>query len=302
MKLTRLTNYLLTHRWQTYVITLLASFLPIVGLFSILLAALVTLRKSVIEGGILTLIACLPFVVAFGYLGNPMNLSVAISSYVLTWVFAVMLQRGASWSQILQVAALLGVLVISVVHLAYPDIATWWGTQLPQYYQQASTMINASLGQPAAPISDMQLEVANASKHYMTGITTVAILLNAILQLIAARWWEAVVFSPGMLRRELHQIRLSRLAGALFVVSIGIVYLGNSVVSDMLPVLYGLFAAAGLSLMHYLISMMKSTSKWFWITLVYLTLIFGFPSSVMLLAFLGLADIWIDMRKRLQKV
>ena len=29
-----------------------------------------------------------------------------------------------------QIAALVGVLVISVIHLAYPQVADWWGVQL----------------------------------------------------------------------------------------------------------------------------------------------------------------------------
>jgi len=43
-------------------------------------------------------------------------------------------------SVIIQIAALLGVLLVSVIHLVYPGIADWWGNQLQSYYVQASAM------------------------------------------------------------------------------------------------------------------------------------------------------------------
>ena len=56
------------------------------------------------------------------------------------------------------------------------------------------------------------------------------------------------IYNPGSLRKELHRIRLSQLAGLLFLISMVFSYLGNSVVLDIMPVLYMLFCAAGLSL------------------------------------------------------
>lgn len=302
MRLNRITEYLLSHRWQTYLITLLISFVPVLGIVGILLAGLVTLRKSIVEGAALTVIAMLPFAVSFVYLGNVNEFLIAISSYILTWIFAVLLRRGTSWSQLLQMAALAGVFVISIIHMVYPSVAAWWEGQLLYYYKQASTMISTMMNQQPAVLSEAQIEAINLSKQYMTGITIVAVLFNAMTQLIVVRWWQAAVYAPGMLRGELHNIRLTPLAGALFVLSMIFGYLGNSVVLDMMPVLYALFAASGLSLMHYLLGLMKSSSKWFWLCLIYITLVIGFPSSVVLLAMLGLLDIWMDMRKRLQKI
>jgi hypothetical protein len=46
---------------------------------------------------------------------------------------------------------------------------------------------------------------------------------------------------------------LSTLAGILFLASLVLAYLGNKVVLDVMPIVYGLFAAAGLSLIHYLV-------------------------------------------------
>lgn len=287
------------------------TFVPIFGIVGVLYAGLVTLRKSVVEGALLTLAASLPYVVSFYISGGPnpaapsvvlwAAVGVAVFSNVLTWVFAVMLRRNASWSQVLQVAALVGVLIISVVHLAYPNVADWWGNQLQSYYTQVSQLTGMVKPEETTP-TQAQLESISLTKEYATGLMTAAVLFNAILQLIVSRWWQAIVYSPGMLRRELHNIRLSSLAGLMFVGSLVLSYLGNDVVLDIMPVLYLLFGAAGLSLIHYLFGLMKSSTRWFWIWLMYVTLIFAMPTSVILVALVALSDIWLDIRKRLKLV
>lgn len=313
MWLQRLTNYLLKSRWQTVGLVFLITFLPLVGIFGILVAALVTLRKGVLDGALVTLAATLPYLVSFFFPGQHLNstlpifllaaVGVAVLSNTLTWAFAVMLRRGVDWSNILQVAALLGVLVISVVHMAFPDVATWWGSQLQQYYQQTQHALDNVMHTAVTPPSEGQLETINVTKQFATGVMAAGILLNAILQAIVGRWWESSIFKPGMLRKELHNIRLSRLAGLLFVLSLVLSYMGNSVVLDMMPVVYLLFAGAGLSLVHYMFGMMAaSTAKWFWLSLLYVILIFSLPMSLVMVSALALLDIGFDLRKRFKKI
>lgn len=309
MRLQRITNYLLHHRWLAIVLTFSTTFIPVLGIVGVIYAGLVTLRKGILEGALFTLAATLPYVISFYLSGSQDSgsqlvlwaaVGVAVLSNVLTWVFASMLRRQATWSQLLQVAALIGVLFVSIIHLIYPDVAGWWGNQLNAYYQNSS-LPNLLKSQPHTGPSDAQLESINVTKQYATGLMTMAVLFNAILQLIVARWWQAALFNPGLLRRELHHIRLSSLAGVLFALSLVLSYLGNSVVLDIMPVLYVLFAAAGLSLIHYMFGMIKSSTRWFWIWLMYMMLIFTVPASIMLIVFMALIDIWFDVRKRLKK-
>jgi hypothetical protein len=311
MWLQRFTHYLLQHRYQAITLTFLVTFIPILSIFGILIAALVTLCKGVVEGAVFMLAASLPYVITFVISGNdtatiPLALwaamGVAVLSNVLTWAFAVMLLRQATWGLIIQLAALLGVLVVSVIHLVYPDVATWWGTQLQAYATHAQAAVATALKGTATSTNEAQLEVINASKQYATGSMTAIILINAILQLLVARWWQVLVFAPGTLRRELHRIRLSQLAGVLFILSLAISYWGNAVVLDIMPILYALFCAAGLSLIHYLFGLMRSPTVWFWLSLLYITLIFSIPTSVIVVAILALVDIWFDFRKRFRSV
>lgn len=311
MKFKRFTHYLLGHRLRAVLLTFVFTFIPVIGVLGILYAALVTLRKGIAEGLIVTVAATLPYVIIFMLTGHEPDMlpialwtavGVAVMSNILTWVFAGLLYRQMTWSDILQVAALMGVLVISVVHLVYPDIADWWGVQLTSYYKQAASAVSGVLSNNVSVPSDTQLESIKVTKNYASGLIVAAVLLNAILQVIVARWWEAVVFMPGLLRRELHNIRLSVLAGALFMLSLVFSYMGNSVVLDIMPILYILFAGAGLSVIHYFFALMVSPTRLFWISLLYVILLLALPTSMIILAMAALLDIWLDLRRRLRKI
>lgn len=319
MWLKRFTNYLLQHRWQAIMLTFVISFIPVIGLFGILIAAFITLCKGVVEGAIATLAATLPCVVIYAvtnnvddalFLVNMILVGMAVLSNVLTWVFAVALRRQVSWAMLIQVAALLGVLAVSIVHLVYPNVAGWWGAELKtfavwwanqlQAYNQAAGIAKST----TAGLGDMQVEWINYIRQFATGFIVAFVIFVAVTQLIAARWWQAIVFNPGSLRRELHNIRLSQLAGGLFIASIVLYYFGNSVILDIMPILYMLFGAAGLSLVHYLFGLMHSPTVWFWLAVFYISLVLVIPTPINLIviSFVGLLDIWVDVRKRVRKI
>ncbi|HLB42501.1 MAG TPA: hypothetical protein VJN02_06580 [Gammaproteobacteria bacterium] len=307
MWLHRFTNYILSNRWQTLCLVLFGTFVPVLGMLGILIATLITLRKSVIEGALLVIATTIPYIVSLFFSEHyrtaaPIvlwaTIGVASLSNILTWLFAIMLRYRSNWSQILQVATLIGVLVISVIHLLYPNIADWWGMQLQSYSNQALF----GLWKNRIESSDMQLEIINATKQYATGVVIVAILFNAILQLVIARWWQTIIFHPKSLHKELQNIRLSQLAGILFAAGLVLAYLGNSVVLDIMPLLYMLFGVAGLSLIHYLFDLIQSPSTWLWVLVFYMVLIFSLPASAVLVAILALLDVWLNIRHRFKKV
>lgn len=310
MSFKRFTEYLLTHRNIAVLLTFVFTFVPVLGVLGILFAALVTLRKGILEGALITAAATLPYVISFMFVNHDPDtlpivlwtaVGVAVLSNVLTWVFAVLLYRKMSWGNILQIAALVGVLAISVLHLAVPNIADWWSHQLTTYYTQAEQVVADVLQNGAAAPTDAQLESIKVTKYYANGMIAAAILLNALLQMAVARWWQAVLFAPGMLRKELHHIRLSKLAGVLFVASLVFSYTQNYVALDIMPIVYMLFAAAGLSVLHYFFGLMVSPTRWFWIAVMYVTLIFTMPASVVFVSTLALVDVWFDLRNRFNK-
>ncbi|OGT61035.1 MAG: hypothetical protein A3E85_05770 [Gammaproteobacteria bacterium RIFCSPHIGHO2_12_FULL_45_12] len=302
------------HRGRALAFTFAVTFVPVLGVLGILIAALMTLRKGIVDGAAFTLAATLPIVLGFFVTGSGVQtaslmvwavLGVAVVSNLLTWAFAVMLARHASWSQILQLAALLGVLAISLIHMAYPDVGVWWGLQLQDYYNQAAALASNGL-QAGTEAAQSHAEAISVSRFYATGVMVSGVLFNALVQLAVARWWESALYSPDRLRKELHHIRLSPLAGALFVLAMGLAYYGNEVVLDMMPVLYLLFVVAGLSLVHYFFGLMQSKTAFFWLVLFYAVLIYSTlgvsgAGGAFLVVMMALADIWLDFRKRFKK-
>ncbi len=310
------TNYLLSHRVIAVVFTFIISFVPFIGVLGILLAALVTLKKGIVEGAIFTLAATLPYCFVRIAMPNsdamtPLFIWLAIGigsvSNLLTWVFAAMMRRKADWSTILQTAALTGVLVVSIVHLAYPDIAEWWFSQLQSFNAQAHTVTEAikntaNVDMEIDSVKEMQLQAMNTAKLIATGTVVGVTLLLGIWQLVLACWWNAAVYAPGSLQVGLHTIRLSTLAGALFLTSLVFSYLGNSVVLDIMPVLYLLFCAAGLSVLHYFFGMIKTPVVWFWLLLMYATLLIAMPISLVVISTIALLDTWVNLRKKFKRV
>lgn len=310
MWLKRFTHYLLQHRWATLALTFLIAFVPFIGSFGILIAAFVTLRKGVVEGAILTLAATLPCGLSLYHLGNhdlastPALILLGVGATalinVLTWTFAVLLRRHQSWSSLFQLSALLSVLAVSIVHLVYPDISEWWVNVLTRQAQLvAGTLKNASAGMID---QQAQVEAIKLVSEYATGMLAATVLFFTMTQLVVARWWELVVFQSGSLRKELQSIRLSHLAGILFIVSLVLAYYGNIVVIDVMPILYLLFSVTGLCIIHFVFGLMRTPATWIWMLLIYAILVFTVPASFFFLSVLGLIDIWLDIRKRLKTV
>ena len=106
--------------------------------FGMIFAALVTLVKGPREGAIYTFAATIPYAI-FGMLSTSsqdfwyvlIGGTVAIcAGNILTWFCAAMLYRKSTWSQVILLQALLGVFAVSVAHLIYPDIVTWWSQRI----------------------------------------------------------------------------------------------------------------------------------------------------------------------------
>lgn len=331
-----LTEYLLKHKWQALILTFLITYIPVVGMASILIAALMTLCVGVMEGAIFTFIATLPYLLVFtGGVRESEVLTLmvwaavilSVSGNILTYAFAVLLRRHTSYSALVQIAALLGVLVISVIHLVQPDVDGWWTNQITLFYNQSVEMAGLAKTGLTEGIGKEQLDKISTISGFATGMVIAFLLFTAMIQVVLARWWQVIIVNRGRMGKELQYIRLSHLAGALFMVSMVLSYLENRVVLDILPILCLLFSVAGLSLTHYLCGLMERKQGRFWLMLIYLALIYSMAMMAMLPLFaalnfmlpviiavlilltsiftfmtLGFLDVWLDLRKRKKKV
>jgi hypothetical protein len=313
--LRRFTDFVLQGRIQACAIAFVLAYIPIIGSVSVLIPGLVTLRKGALEGALVFLAATAPYLLS--YFGATQSATVQIdlalvavvivaASNALMWIFAIILRRYSSWGFILDLAVVLGVVIIGMIHFIYPDVKEWWGQQLTGYFNKTAVMMREM--QPSAEVvpADVRVQVVNAIKLYATGIFFVSIMFNALLQLVISRWWQAIMFNPGALRQELLRIRLSYMAGALFLTCYSLASFGNETAKDIMPVMYLIFSAAGLSIAHYLLVERLGLR---WLVVLYagsIGVMVLFPGGVALIALLFSAvaffDIGLNFRKRLAKL
>lgn len=310
MLLRRFTDFILRNRINGMGAAFMFSLIPVIGgSISILIVGLITLRKGAYEGTLVFIASILPYVL--NYVTYPAATTVqmevvfiatmiVIVINMLTWFLALMLRSFNNWGLTLEAGALAGVVAVMLVHLFYPDVTVWWGQQLTAYSHKTASV----LAQLMPPSSDtmskgMTPGMISVIKNYATGFSVASLLVNALLQLVIARWWQAAMFNPGGLQTELHQIRLSYVSALIFILAIISWNSGNPVGTDVLPVITVVFGAAGLSLLHALVAANKA--GWFWLTLVYLGVMFLFPLGIASVAMAALVDTVFDFRKRLRR-
>jgi hypothetical protein len=304
MFLRRFTDYILQSRLHAVLVAFVIAVAPVIGSISIVIAALITLRKGSREGALVvaaaTLGAVLQYIVypASNESGMAMAVILAlIASNVLTWLFAIMLRQYSYWNLTLEVAALVGIFAVIAAHIVYPGIQDWWQTQLTAYLSKAAS--NVDLVKPDAETIAAQVELVGIMKQYATGLVIASLLFNALLQLLIARWWQAVMFNPGELRKELHQIRLSYATGILFVIGAVLSYGRVEMAMDIMPVLLMVFFIAGLSLLHYLIA--PTNFSWMLLILMYMAVMWLFPVSIVIVSFIALLDTTVNIRQRITR-
>ena len=140
MWLQRFTRYLCEHNGQALLLAFLVTFLPLGDVFVILLAILMTLQRGPLIGTLfffVVMISSLLFHVLQLYSGSYvmgqaalywviMASSMGLLTNVVTWCVAVMVHKKIALSTILQTLTLLGILIISVLHLFYADEIIAW--------------------------------------------------------------------------------------------------------------------------------------------------------------------------------
>lgn len=313
MMLRRVTDFILRSRLQAILAAFVFALIPVIGninsliavfftSLSFVIAAFITLRKGALEGALVTIAAALPSLVSFLFPGSQLTgVEIAfglamIASGFLTWVLAVVLERYAHWSFVLEVSGLIGIFMVVAIHVLYPDVQTWWQKELTNYFNQMVELIKQADPDVAVAQAKM-LAQTPVYATFMTGfVVSLGILLNALLQVFLGRFWQAAVYNPAELRRELYQIRLSYVAAVIFIASFVFFYWGNPLVSDIMPVLILTFCLAGLSLVHFMAA--QHPMGWLWLGLVYLMVLFIFPAGAIFVSIIALLDAVLNIRNR----
>jgi len=276
------------------VFTVLALLITPLGIASSAVVALVVLRNGVREGLLVVVLGGVALAI-LGMLifGQPASLTIA---GMLLWlpmlILAEVLRATRSLRLVIEVAVVLGALLIGVQYLVLDDVVKFWSGILEEYSAQ---MMDANVVSDA----DRKAMVAEMAP-WMPGGMGAAWFLQLALSLFLARSWQASLYNPGGFAEELRQLRLGRWLLILVPVLLvaGSLSEAPGLVSQLALVGMAAFFLQGVALVHGLVQEFKANQGW--LIGFYLLLVIGMPASFTAVSAAGFADGWLNFRARVR--
>lgn len=287
-------NFVMKGPYQALIAAVLLSILTIwiapVGLLVGAIIGLVTLRVGVIDGFKVLLWSMLANIGLTVLLtGSYLPAWVSIIEFMLPiWLLAVVLRNTNSLAKTLQLAMILVGLGVIGFHLMVPNPAEWW---LALFNQQIKPVFEAA-----------QLEYSAESIEKLTEMVTM-LLASFVLVLwfsilMTARWWQGSLYHPGQFKKDFYQLALPKpVAYATILLAVLGVAFGSEqgIIFDLSGILISALMFQGLAIAHQTVAVKKLHKAW--LVSLYVALIL-FPQVMLILAIIGLLDIWSDFRSR----
>ena len=287
----KLGEYLLRGRVQAITVTglfTLVSFL--MPLFSWLLSglppALVTLRKGPVSG-LQVIIGSMVLIAVFALLAG-MNVQIALvlafGIWLPVWCSCAMLRATESQGIAIVTAGCCGLAYILLMHVLVDDVTAWWRNWLDLWLQQAVT---GSQGEQFR-------EVLASAAPFVNAVMAAGLVTSLVVTVLAARWWQSLLFNPGGFRKEFQALRLPRwlllpVVAGVIMLSLGQARPGSWIV-DVLVLVVFLYLFQGLAMMHRIVAEKKLSPGW--LAAMYVIL-FVLPQFTLFIACLGMVDSWL---------
>ncbi len=267
--------------------------LPPVAWLSGAAVALVALVSGHRSGLLVTAIAGIGTVILAGLILSLPELG--LYYVLLVWLpvvmVAVVLRQTVSLVLSLQLIAVLSMLGIVVLYVFYPDFGELWR---PSLNSVAEELIKQS--QDTLDAQQLQLMIDRIVR-LLPGFFAVSFMIGIMLSLYLARWWQAAIYNPGGFGKEFRAINLGKVTALVALAIAAAASLGAmEIFNAMLLVVFVLYLNQGVAVLHAVFAGKQLNAVWLF--LVYLFMLFV-PQTVVLLALAGLADTWIDFRRRL---
>ncbi len=279
-----LAELIMRGRAAAIAVAVIACAVPMMFWLSAAAVALVTLRRGWHDGLQVFIWALLP-AGAWAWMGQPS----ALFCLVGTMAMAYSLRRTASWPVALMTLVPAGALMALVISDYYaPQVAHAMDILRQLYGPNLETLFpeGANLSQEQI-LTLLETSFVRTASFIIAG--------GAVLALILARGWQAMLYNPGGFRTEFHRLRLTPV---VTVVLLGLWLLAMSstslVTAAIQPVLLMPLLVAGIALMHGLAGLRGFGKAWL---LPFYVLLLAFYPVVVLLACL---DSLLDFRGRLE--
>lgn len=272
---------------------MLGLLLPPVAWMSGAAVALVTLVNGHRNGLLVTAIAGIATAVFSGLILSIPQL--AIYYVLLVWLpvvmVAVVLRQTVSLVLCLQLIAGVSLLGIIVLYVFFPDFGEIWRSSLNMMADDLIANSNGTLDN-----EQLQL-IIDQVVSLLPGFFASSFMIGTMISLYLARWWQAVIYNPGGFGKEFRAINLGK-ATAFIALAIAITasLIKADIFNAMLLVVFALYLNQGIAVLHAVFAGKQFHAVWLF--MIYL-LMFFVPHIVVLLALAGLADTWIDFRRRL---
>jgi len=272
----------------------LSLIIPVLGIVSAAAVALVSLRRGGVEGLVVGLIAGVTSgLLVFVALGSPLSaFGFALVLWMPVWVLSVALRRTRSLTWVIEMAGLFGLVIVVGVRL--------FGGDPVEYWSQVLEPLRASLveGQVIDEAGSRVLVAGLA--RWMTGAFAAAFYFQVLLSLFLGRWWQALLYNPGGFGGEFRAFRLSRILGGLAIVLLALLLVNRDALwaAELLVLLTPLLLLQGVAVIHGLVHAFAASRGW--LIGFYVLLFVLMPYAELLVAGLGLADVWIDVRGKVR--
>jgi hypothetical protein len=276
------------------VFLVLALILTPLGLFSAAVIGLVTLRHGLREGVLVSLFGLLALGV-LGYLLMGQPLALAITG-MLVWLpvmaLAEVLRLTRSLRGTVELAVVLGLVMIVAQYLVLDDVTAYWQTLLGKYAAEVLDPAMVSQAERGAMVKEIA--------PWMAGGLGAAWFLQLVLSLFIARGWQALLYNPGGFAREFRELRLGYwlllLVPALLLS--GMLSEKPGILAQGALVGMAAFFIQGLAAAHGLMAPWQNGRLW--LTGFYFMLVIGMPASMTLVSAFGFADGIVNFRARVR--
>ncbi len=272
---------------------MLGLLLPPLAWLSGAAVALVTLVNGHRSGLLVTAIAAVGTAVFAGLIGWVPE--IALYYVLLVWLplvlVSLVLKQTVSLALSLQLIAGVSLLGIVLVYLFFPDFGEIWR---PSLNRLADELVAQSQGE--FELQDLQ-PVIDQIVRLLPGFFASSFMIGTMLSLYLARWWQALLYNPGGFGKEFRVLDLGKITALIaLAVAVAVPLSGADVFNAMLLAVFALYLNQGIAVLHAIFAGKQLNAVWLF--LVYL-LMFIVPHTVVLLALAGLADTWVDFRRRL---
>ena len=265
------------------------------------LVGLVTLRYGPVDGALVLAGALGIAAAASVWLTQTFDLVILFAATVGVPVLllACVLRLSRSQGTTLAATGALGGLTFCAIHLFAGDPLKWWQTVSRETWLRGAY----EHGHIEALAPQAQVQVEQVLNHLVAmSYFPLWSMTLAMLMLLVARWWHAMLDNPGGFAREFRTLRLDRrIAFATIVLGVSALVFGggaHGLAGWLLQLVLALYAFQGVALAHSVVAQRKASVGW--LVTMYLLLLVLTPVAVIGLVIAGFSDAWLNYRARWQ--